>query len=258
MKNGVASIKVDNRVLYDGEHDSIFLKPSRNAAQNDLIQLNDANTQSELKRVWRHYRRLLDDEGNAHQEVTLDVYTYIQLPDTTIHRGSEGGMKQQAQRIVEAIRSGHVEDMGPYELQYAALTSARRARQNNGDNEGTPDIPQLRTRQQVRHIDQLVAQGKIPKEHPQLGHTVTLSLSATFNHADLMRAVGLSPDFNLNGLVDYQADELLQPGQVVNDSSSSEEDSHSRDRNPRPSSQHVSHRQQIPDPAQQQTPHHPR
>lgn len=118
-------------MIYVGEHNDILLKPSRSSAQNDLIQLADVKPQSEPEREWRHYRWLLDGERHVHEEVTLDVctYTYLQVPHTTIHRGSEGGMKQQAQRIIEEIAFGHVADMGLYALQCTALISSRRARQ---------------------------------------------------------------------------------------------------------------------------------
>ncbi|KAF9149902.1 hypothetical protein DFQ26_001780, partial [Actinomortierella ambigua] len=184
-----------------------------------FCQLGDDNTQEELRKAWQHFRKVLDKRGDTTEEVILDIFTYITTPitnSTTLNRGSQTSVRAHAESISRAVRQGRMPQMGRYESAYSAQTLSRRKVAVPPDG-AAPVVPESSTRAQIRHIDRMIDEGRIPATPaPEVDEPITLQVtSITFASRDeLKRAVGLMPGFFINGL---NANQPQSPAHVVED-----------------------------------------
>ncbi|KAG0249217.1 hypothetical protein DFQ27_000277, partial [Actinomortierella ambigua] len=209
VKNKVRKIKVNGEALSVPDEPEIFLKPTHRAGHKEFIQLTDDNFHDEIRRSWQHFRAVLDKRGSKTEAVVLDIFTYVDTPvpnSTTLHRGSQTTVRAHAESISRAVRQGRLPQMGRYESAFAAQTLSRRKAAVPQDGTA-PVIGETVTRAQIRHIDRMVEEGRIPATPPaELDGPITLQVtSITFASRDeLRRAVGLTSGFHINGLHDNQ------------------------------------------------------
>ncbi|KAF9921422.1 hypothetical protein FBU30_008594 [Linnemannia zychae] len=186
----------------------LYLKLTNRAGQRELIQLNDDNTCSELSKAWHHFRKLLNKQGKEDDQVVLDIFTYMNTPapnNTTLNRGFQVTIRKHADSIGRAIERGRIQPMGRYESIWSTQTLSRR--KADIQDERTPEIPESNTRSQVRHIDRLIDEGRIPASlDPFDNGPITLPVtSITFaSREELQRAIGLIPSSSLRRLQDSQ------------------------------------------------------
>ncbi|KAG9401221.1 hypothetical protein AC1031_009977 [Aphanomyces cochlioides] len=171
----------------------VLIKQAVNTKQADYTVADESNFNSTAKSAWSYHCKKANPG-----DFSLELFVYLEKEDKNaqqIRRATSDRVALMSQRILSVERQ---RQPGPSELQYLSTTFARQIEEPDFAN-----LPQTRTTQQLRHVDEQVERISQQRESNIVATAAEFCEVRTqingvvvpiqVNVADLRRILGLPP-----------------------------------------------------------------